>query len=312
MALRASVLSRGLLQGLVISGLISSLMLAGTAALAQAPADANGAGAKNESQAGLKIEYPPVRPLKTPFPPGGKFGRVSSLEFRALDAMSAEDKAAAEGAQTEIARRAELQGFHLNEGAGWGYEQAVCPAFPEHVILEYSKLDGPGDVTLFSAVVPRGSEGHVRVIPVRRRGYSLWTPASSNALTVNDFNHMVQEGGLSPDSHPNDKDPSLGAPDWMTLSLCYTALAAGHVRAALIPQLPSEEQYPLAAPPMMTVGDKKGGAEVRMVDTAMPKPKGEWILEYDAAGHLKKVKKVQPTILKTEAVAGPVDLTPAQ
>jgi len=298
MALRTSVHSGGRLPGLVISGLISSLLLAGTAVLAQAPADANGAGAKSESQAGLKIEYPPVRPLQTPFPLGGKFGRVSSLEFRAPDAMSAEDKAAAEGAQAEIARRAELQGFHLNEGSGWGYEQAVCPAFPGHVILEYSKLDGPGDVTLFSAVVPRGSEGHVRVIPVRRRGYSLWTPASSNALTLNDFNHMVKEGGLSP--------------DWMTLSLCYTALAAGHVRAALMPQLPTDEQYPLAAPAMITVGDKKGGAEVRLVDTAMLKPKGEWILEYDAAGHLKKVKKVQPSVLKTQAIAGPVEITPAQ
>jgi len=244
-----------------------------------------------ENLQGLKIETPALKPIPALFPLDGKFGRVAKLEFRAPAEMTAEDRTVAEGAQTEIARRAELQGFHLMEGSGWGYEQAVCPAFPEHVILEYSRLDGPGDVTLFSAVVPRGGEGHVRVVPVRRRGYSLWTPASSNALTLNDFNHMVKEGGLSP--------------DWMTLSLCYTALAAGHVRAALIPQTRAGEQYPLAAPPILTVDSKRSGAEVRMVDASMPRPKGEWVFEYDGSGHLKKVKKVQPRILTKRSVDGP-------
>jgi hypothetical protein len=239
---------------------------------------------------GLQISYPALKPIPTPFPLGQKFGRVQALEFRAPEAMTTEDRAVADGGQDEITRRAELQGFHLTEGSGWGYEQAVCPAFPEHVVLEYSRLNGPGDVTLFSAVVPRGSVGHVRVIPVRRRGYSLWTPASSNALTLNDFNHMVKEGGLSP--------------DWMTLSLCYTALAAGHVRAALIPETRADETYPLAEPAMLTVNAKKAGAEVRMVDTAKPRPKGEWLFEFDGLGHLKKVKKVEPEILTTRAVMG--------
>ena len=283
MALRVTV---SMLSGSILCG----IMLAATAALGQAQAGQAESGAKAENLQGLKIEYPALKPIPTPFPLGEKFGRVSQLEFRAQDSMSAEDRTVADGAQSEIARRAELQGFHLEEGSGWGYEQAVCPAFPEHVILEYSKLDGPGDVTLFSAVVPRGGEGHVRVIPVRRRGYSLWTPASSNALTLNDFNHMVKEGGLSP--------------DWMTLSLCYTALAAGHVRAALIPGTMAEEQYPLPEPPMLTVGAKKGGAEVRMVDTTVPRPKGEWLFEYDRLGYLKKVKKVQPEILHTRAIEG--------
>jgi hypothetical protein len=160
------------------------------------------------------------------------------------------------------------------------------------VILEYSRMNGPGDVTLFSAAVPRGGEGHVRVIPARRRGYSLWTPSSSNALTLNDFNHMVKEGGLSP--------------DWLTLTLCYTALASGHVRAALIPRTIEEEKYPLAEPPMMTVDTNKVGAQVRFVDTAAPRPKGEWVLDFDGAGRLKRVKKVEPEILHTYAVQGVV------
>ena len=269
--------------------------MAAAAAWGQAPAQQVVDG---ENLQGLKISQPALKSIPAPFPLGGRFGRVSGLEFRAPEAMTAEDRTVAGNAQAEIARRAELQGFHLEDGSGWGYEQAVCPAFPEHMILEYSRLEAPGasgagDVTLFSAVVPRGGAGHVRVIPVRRRGYSLWTPASSNALTLNDFNHMVKEGGLNP--------------DWLTLSLCYTALAAGHVRAALVPATRAEEQYPLAAPAKLTVNAKKAGAEVRIVDTAMLQPKGEWIFEYDRLGYLKKVKKTQPRILKTQPVEGIVE-----
>jgi len=275
------------LAGLAMTGM---LMPAGWGQAAQA-ADAAPASAKpGESMQGLRVEYPSLKPIPSPFPLGRGSERRTMLEFRAPEAMTSEDRAVADGAQVEIARRADLAGLHLSDAQGWGYEQAVCPAFPEHVILEYSRLNGPGDVTLFSAVVPRGSVGHVRVIPARRRGYSLWTPASSNALTLNDFNHMVKEGGLSP--------------DWMMLSLCYTALASGHVRGALIPRSVEEEKYPLPEPAMMVVDSKKPGAQVRMVDTATPRPRGEWLFEFDGVGHLNKVKKVEPEILHTFAVQG--------
>lgn len=242
------------------------------------------------NQKGFMTLYPALKPIPTPFPLDKSFERKHSLEFRAPEAMTAEDRTVADGAQAEIARRAELQGFRMGEGSGWGYEQAVCPAFPQQMILEYSRLNGPGDVSLFSAVVPRGSVGHVRVIPARRRGYSLWTPVASNSLTVNDFNHMVMEGGLSP--------------DWLAVSLCYTAMAAGHVRAALVAEGQDAYKYPMAEPAMLTVSAKKAGGEVRLVDEAAPRPRGEWVFDFDAAGHLKRVRKIEPEILHTAAVQG--------
>ena len=142
---------------------------------------------------------------------------------------------------------------------------------------------GPGDVSLFSVAIPRGeaSGGHVRVIPVRRRSYSLWTPVSSNALTLNDFNHMVKEGGKGVD------------PDWLTLSLCYAALAGGHVRAALVPASPAEEFYPLFVPAKLTVTDR-GGAQIHLADiTHYPEPKVkamDWVLTFAQSGQLLKVK----------------------
>ena len=219
----------------------------------------------------------------TPFPIDVHTQTVPKLEFLAPEQMAAADQELAADNQAEIARRASLQGFNLQRGSGWGYEQAVCPVFPDHLILEYSRDNGAGDVSLFSVAIPRGtaSGGHVRLIPVRRRSYSLWTPTSSNALTLNDFNHMVKEGGKGVD------------PDWLTLSLCYAALAGGHVRAALVPATPAEEFYPLFVPAKLTVSGK-GGAEIHLADiTHYPDPKAKamnWVLTFAQSGQLLKVK----------------------
>jgi hypothetical protein len=223
------------------------------------------------------------KPTPTPFPIDAHTQTVPKLEFLAPEQMAAGDSELAEANAAEIARRADLQGFNLERGGGWGYEQAVCPVFPDHLILEYSRDNGAGDVSLFSVAIPRGaaSGGHVRVIPVRRRSYSLWTPTSSNALTLNDFNHMVKEGGKGVD------------PDWLTLSLCYAALAGGHVRAALVPATLAEEFYPLFVPAKLTVTDK-GGAEIHLADiTHYPDPKAKamnWVLTFAQSGQLLKVK----------------------
>jgi hypothetical protein len=247
-----------------------------------------------ENLHGLKVkELHPV-PTPTPFPldvaSGAPGSRVQSLEFLAPDAMSAADRELAASAQTEITRRAGLQGFQLGtserrseaprgaSGGVWGYEQAVCPVFPDHLVLEYSRRNGAGDVTLFSAVIPRG-EGHVRVIPVRRRSYSLFTPASSNALTLNDFNHMVLE------------EPSGLSPDWLTLGLCYAALAGGHVRAELVADGPADETYPLLRPAQLIVS-RKGGAEVDFADATAPKSASlDWTLTFAQNGRLLKVSR---------------------
>ncbi len=252
------------------------------------------AASGSEDVLGLKVQEINSPATPTPFPLDARTGRVQTLEFRSPEQMPAADREVADASQAEIARRAGLQGLDLrNDGEGqgsWGYEQAVCPVFPEHIILEYSRSNGPGDVSLFSAVIPRG-EGHVRVIPVRRRSYSLFTPASSNALTLNDFNHMVTEGqkGLSP--------------DWLTLGLCYAALAGGHVRAALIAEEPETEVFPLPAPATLTVSGK-GGAEVRF-DDATPHTKAmEWTLEFAQDGRLLKVRHTASGELVERAVSG--------
>jgi hypothetical protein len=240
----------------------------------------------------------------SPFPLDGRGASLQQLEFRTQAQMTPEDARVAEGAQVAIEERAARQGFNLNrtvgaEPDGWEYEQAVCPVFPDHLILEYSRDRGHGDISLFSAVVPRGGQGHVRVIPVRRRSYSLWTPTPTNALTLNDFNHMVKES-------PNGLDP-----DWLTLGLCYAALAGGHVRAALAARAPAEEHYPLFHPAMLRVLSTTG-VEVRFADVTpytAPKAKAmDWVMSFAQDGRLLKVKHQ----VADEIIERPLPQFPAQ
>ena len=280
---------RSVVRRLLLAGLLAGLSLPlGFASFASA----------QEDMQGVKVtELHPVA-TPTPFPLDVGTGSAQSLDFRAPEQMTAADRALGDASQAEIARRAALQGFYLNGGrheaaaGGWGYEQAVCPVLPDHLVLEYSRDAGPGDVTLFSVVIPRETAGdHVRVIPVRRRSYSLFTPAASNALTLNDFNHLVKA------------EPGHLSPDWLTVGLCYAALAGGHVRAALQASLPSDEHYPLFAPASLSVSSK-GGAEVRFVDTAPRETTMVWDLSFAQDGRLVKVRHSPATGLQEKAVIG--------
>jgi hypothetical protein len=248
---------------------------------------------------GFQVKELHTPPMPTPFPLGDASRTVPALEFRAPEAMIAADSALVASNEAEIVRRADLQGFRLgnvadskNGGGSWGYEQAVCPAFPDHVLLEYSRDNGRGDVTLFAVAVPRG-EGHVRVIPVRRRSYSLFTPAASNSLTINDFNHIVKEEGKGLN------------PDWLTLGLCYSALAGGHVRAALQAESRTAEHYPLRFPARLLVSNK-GGAEVHFADDTPGIPGMDWVLNFAQDGRLLKVKHMNSRELREVPVKGQV------
>jgi hypothetical protein len=76
-----------------------------------------------ESLEGFKTVPAPEQPLPTPFPVDGAKGRIVQLEFRAPEAMTAADRALADGAQAEIARRAELQAGWMGRGMGRCFRQ---------------------------------------------------------------------------------------------------------------------------------------------------------------------------------------------
>jgi hypothetical protein len=267
---------------------------------------------QKEDTHGLRVRelHPPA--IATPFDLQTPTSSLRELKFLAPAEMKLADRSLVDANRDEILMRASRQGFDLeqatNTSSAWDYEQAVCPAFPQHVILAYSRSNGLGDVTLLSVVIPRG-EGHVRVIPARRRGYSLFTPVASNEITINDFNHVVLEEGLRErvDSRHKSKtlsqDHVLGGTDWFTLGLCYSALASGHVRAGLLAAKPEDEAYPLALPAQLRISDK-GGADVWFADTTPEAKSMQWELRFAQDGRLLKVRHVNSSLLRERALAG--------
>ncbi len=223
------------------------------------------------------------RQAPTPFPPDA-WTPVSSatssatVELRPVDQMTAQDRNLEADAEASIAEQAGVSGMEFTSGR-WSYRQIVCPAFPNHLFLRFTRNQGAGDVSVFSASIPRNGRGRVRIIPILRRSYSLFSPAPVNAITIAAFNHIRAE----------EKTTQVGG--WADFGLCYAALAGANPELArpdewagrrnseprTYPWCSAELSYPNA-----------GGAILRMTDASVrPRPM-EWMLVFNAKGTLVK------------------------
>lgn len=199
-----------------------------------------------------------------------------SIEFRPADQMAQSDRNLVANAESSIAEHAGMNGLEFEQGS-WNYTQVVCPALPNHLFIQYTRNNGVGDVTMFTASIPRGGEGRVRIIPILRRGYSLFSPAPINALTISAFNHIREE------------EPDGRSLNWLGNGLCYAALAGAHPRIAP----PDGELYGDEPTPALTATMEvpvQGGEIIRFADAAA-KPKAmEWTMTFTRNGRLVSAK----------------------
>jgi len=223
---------------------------------------------------------PPVEPKPFPTHQAGH-QPARTIEFRSADSMTESDRLLLADAQASITEHAAFSGFDFDK-TNWSYQQIVCPALTNHLFLQFMRNNGAGDVTVFSASIPRGGEGRVRIVPVLRRGYSLWAPAPINAMTISAFNHIRAEEVRSVDTSESDAD-------WVGNALCYAALAGAH------PQLLSPDATPALGKPIpaliavMEVNPADKNQEViRFADAAaLPRPM-EWSMTFTKQGKLVK------------------------
>jgi len=222
------------------------------------------------------ILVPNAAPRPMPFPPDSKTpGAAAPIEFRSADRMIQQDRDLAAGAESAIGERARLAGMEFgqaSERGKWEFQQIVCPALPNHVFLRFTRDNGTGDVSIFSASIPRGGDGRVRIIPILRRGYSLFSPAGVNELTISAFNHIRAE-------EHSDKDPS-----WVGTGLCYAALAGAHPEAGL-PEVTGMQNLSAVPPPILMIPNQPG-AVISLTDlSASPRPL-VWTMTFDGKGKL--------------------------
>jgi hypothetical protein len=201
--------------------------------------------------------------------------KIDPLEYRSADQMTAEDQSLAANADAKIREDATLAGMEFNQGR-WTHQQLICHALPDHLFLLFENDNGPGDVSLFSAAVPRESAGRVRIIPIERRGYSLFSPASINALTVAAFNRIRAE------------EPANKSADWLATALCYAALAGARPAVTPAAKNPAGDDIALGFPPTLEL-DNAGDSTVHFVDVASARNPSEWSLTFNAKGQLLNV-----------------------
>jgi hypothetical protein len=212
-------------------------------------------------------------------------GPAASLEFLRFERMTRQDRDLEADAESSISQRAGFAGLEFNQGK-WNYQQVVCPALPNHLFLQFARNNGTGDVSAFSASIPRGGNGRVRIIPILRRGYSLFSPAPINALTISAFNHIRAE------EHP------VKAPDWLGTGLCYAALAGAKPEIGLLegtdlPQMPS-------APTAKLVIPLRGSAIIQFTDVSNAPREMEWTMTFNGKGRLLKATHSRAPQLRTK------------
>jgi hypothetical protein len=212
---------------------------------------------------------------------------VYAIEFRAPDQMTQKDRDVEADGESSIRERTSFEGLGFNEGA-WSYQQLVCPALPNHVFLKFTRNNGAGDVSMFTASIPQDGVGRVRIIPILRRGYSLFSPAPINKLTIAAFNHIRDE------EHP------VGPPDWLTTGLCYAALAGARPRAPIQAQGDEVATFPAAMTGVLQV-PIRGGAIIRFVDVAAPRRPMEWTMTFDGNGRLLKAVHTPASLITLRA-----------
>jgi hypothetical protein len=264
------------------------LALASIAAVC-APMTAQTATGQAAPAANLKIRQVPEAVPPKPFSPDVQASvTVAPIEYRAVSQMAEKDSLLAADAESSIGEHAGRVGLEFNQGK-WSYEQVVCPALPNHVFLRFMRNNGTGDVSMFSASIPRNGEGRVRIVPIQMRGYSLFSPAPINALTISAFNHIRTE-----------ENPS-GIPDWLGTGLCYAALAGGHPQAASLKEDAQDLKFPAAIPAELKIPNK-GGEVISFLDVGAAPKYMDWTMTFNRKGKLLKATHTRVGLLTQEPV----------
>jgi hypothetical protein len=239
-----------------------------------------------------KTKVVPAGELPPPIPfsiPNATSPPAPSIEFRSSGQMAQEDRVLEAGAEPAIRRSAEALGIEFSHGK-WTYRQLLCTALPNHLLLKFTRENGTGDLSVFTASISRSGRGRVRIVPVERRGYSLFSPAPVNAVTIAVFNRIRAE------------EPPSGAPDWLTTGLCYAALAGAPPQSARQLEAPGGNEFSTGAGAVLEVRPH-GGAVIRIMELAeTPRPM-HWDLTFDGQGKLLKAEHAPSVVRTAKAVA---------
>jgi len=236
-----------------------------------------------------RLTVKPITSVERPVPFSlTAVGNQEPVTFRTVDQMTERDRDLVADAESSISERTGFVGIEFN-GGKWSYEQVVCRALPKHILLRFTRNNGTGDESVFSASIPRNGDGRVRIVPIRLRGYSLFSPAPINALTISAFNHIRAE------------EHADAAPDWLSTALCYAALAGGHPESPLTAGAPESQKLQFALPAKLEIADR-GNLTLSFAEASTAPRPMEWTMIFDRKGKLLKATRRPADVLSFRAV----------
>ena len=201
---------------------------------------------------------------------------VYRVSFEDAVNLSPRDRLLVANAESTIVELARSAGLEYSE-SGWNYRKIACPSFTNHLFLQFSRDNGRSDLSVFSASIPRSGMGKVRIVPILKRSYSLFSPAPINAMTISAFNHIRAEEGQAANG------------DWLGNALCYAALAGAQPKILPLDSWPTPQKPIPSLTATMDVQFNTKGREVITFDdmAARPHPM-EWSMTFTRDGKLIK------------------------
>jgi hypothetical protein len=203
---------------------------------------------------------------------------VISLEHLQPAQMSAADYEVVSNLSPELSKEAALANFDIS-GAGWQYQQIVCPAFPDYVFLAFTHGSDPNGSSRFVAMLPRNS-ARVRILSTYAHGLLPFEASWNRPGTFEVFNGLLrQERGTAPLS---------SAPNWLVIAVCYAELSGYPVQVLSAKAWPEPTLDLLrldANRPQMIIGADRS-ADVTFSDVSRPAITTNWMLHFNRRGEI--------------------------
>lgn len=237
--------------------------------------------------------FPGVTPVPIKNTPLASTPRVIAIDRLDPEQMSAADNDVVSNLSPELSKQAALANFDISK-PGWHYQQVVCPAFPDYVLLSFLHGADESGSSRFAALLPRDS-AKVRVITTYAHGLLPFDASWNRPGSFEVFNQMLrEERGEVPLSH---------APNWLLVGLCYAELTGSSVQVLnpLRNPDPTLDTLRLGAnTPQMTLKPDQS-ADVTFSDVSRPEYTTNWSLHFNRHGEITSASR--SAIRQTSAIA---------
>lgn len=260
--------------------LIASLVLQGFYASAQV---ANQELFPGITASPANTAFPGIKPVPMSTTPLSSPPQVIALDHLEPAQMSSADNEVVANLSAELAKQAALANFDISQPA-WHYQQIVCPAFPNYVLLTF--MHGPEEEgsSRFVALLPRDSS-EVRIVSTYAHGLLPFEASWNRPGTFEVFNAMLRrERGSAPLSY---------APNWLVIAIGYAESSGYPVQVLNYTPRPDPSMDLLrldANQPQMQIATDQS-ADVTFSDVSRPGITSNWRIHFDRHGEITSASR---------------------